>query len=82
MKSVRHFPVKSTFVLVSGLVWLILSALLIGPPIGPLQASSSSDTFAVTRAELNGGRLRVEGENANPDAMVFIDGVAMGNADA
>ena len=79
---VRHFPVKSTFVLVSGLVWLILAALLIGPPTGPLEASGSSDTLTVTRAELNGGRLRVEGENANPGAPISVDGVTMGTADA
>ena len=88
---VRHFPVKSTFVLVSGLVWLILTGLLVGPPTGPLEASSSSDTLAVTRAggdlvitraEMNGGRARIEGQGAQPDAAISVDGVAMGDSDA
>jgi len=79
---VRHFRVESPIILVSGLVWLMLAAFLIGPPTGPLEASSSSDTLTITRAELDRGRLRVEGENAGPGATVSVDGVSMGNADA
>lgn len=35
----------------------------------------------VTRAELDGGDLRVEGENAVPDAPITIDGTERGQAD-
>ena len=79
---VRHFPSKSPYILVIVLVAVILATLLNGPPTETLKASSSSVTLTVTRAELDGGRLRVEGEDADPNATISIEGVAMGNADA
>ena len=36
---------------------------------------------SVTRAELDRGRLRIEGEGAMPDATMSVDGVVGGNAD-
>jgi hypothetical protein len=38
--------------------------------------------LSVTRAELSGGQLRVEGQDATPSATIAVDGVAMGTAGA
>jgi probable HAF family extracellular repeat protein len=38
--------------------------------------------LAVTRAELNGGQLRVEGNGARPNATITVDGTPMGTADS
>jgi hypothetical protein len=38
--------------------------------------------LSVTRAELSGGQLRVEGQGAMPSATIAVDGVAMGTAGA
>ena len=35
----------------------------------------------VTRAELDRGRLRIEGEGATPEAAMSVDGVVRGSAD-
>ena len=72
MRMVRHSPGKSICVLVSGVVGLILVALAIGLPTGPLEASGSSGTLMVTQAELDRGRLRVEGEDANQNATITV----------
>ena len=37
--------------------------------------------LSTTRAELSGGQVRVEGENAVPDADITLDGIVMGSAD-
>jgi hypothetical protein len=44
-------------------------------------ASPALAAVSVTRAELNGTRLRVEGGGAVPDASISIDGTVMGQAD-
>ncbi|MFQ5874002.1 MAG: hypothetical protein ACE5JL_09395 [Dehalococcoidia bacterium] len=79
---VRHFPGRFAYVFVGGLVGLILAALSAGPTSWLLEASDSSDTLTVTGAELDRGRLKVEGEDADPNTTIFVDGVAMGGAGA
>ena len=39
-------------------------------------------TIRVTRAELNGGQLRLEGSGAKPNATLTANGQAVGKADA
>ncbi len=83
MRMIRRFPAKGTGVLVGGgAVGLILIALSIGLPSWPLEASAGSNSLSLTRAELDRGRLRIEGENAGPNASISVDGVVMGTADA
>src|ERR671923_172616 len=43
-------------------------------------APTALAAIAVTRAELNGGELRVEGQGAQAGATITVDGVAMGTA--
>jgi probable HAF family extracellular repeat protein len=45
-----------------------------------LAAPAALAAIAVTRAELNGGQLRVEGTGAAPNATITIDGTPMGTA--
>jgi probable HAF family extracellular repeat protein len=45
-------------------------------------APAALAALSVTRAELNGGQLRVEGQGATPNATITIDGVAMGTAES
>lgn len=55
-------------------------------PLGPegLQAlpATSASSLTVTKAELTGTRLRVEGSGAAPGSSILIDGSAMGTADS
>lgn len=44
-------------------------------------ASTAAATVSISRAELNGTRLRIEG-TATPNATITVDGVAMGTSDA
>jgi probable HAF family extracellular repeat protein len=53
---------------------LLSAALLLATAPAALAA------LTVTKAELNGGQLRVEGQGATPNATITIDGVAMGTA--
>jgi len=48
------------------------------PPVAP----PTGGDFVITRAEMNGGRVRIEGEGAQANATISVDGVAMGSADA
>src|SRR5918995_5841231 len=43
-------------------------------------APAALAALSVTRAELSGGQLRVEGQGATPNATITLDGVAMGTA--
>lgn len=80
---IRRFPSKSRGVLIGGgAVGLILIALSIGLSSWPIEAGGSSDSLTITRAELDRERLRIEGENARPNASISVDGVVMGTADA
>jgi probable HAF family extracellular repeat protein len=54
---------------------LLLSAVLL-----LVAAPAALAALTVTRAELSGGQLRVEGQGATPNAAIAIDGVAMGVA--
>src|SRR5919108_1633637 len=45
-------------------------------------APTALAAIAVTRAELNGGELRVEGQGAQAGATITVDGIAMGTAAA
>ena len=56
---------------------LLLIALLAGLAAAPAAEAAVS----VSRAELNGQRLRVEGRGAVANAQMFVDGTGMGNAD-
>src|SRR5215207_7219217 len=60
------------------LLFVFAVALLIGlwPPLTALAA------VQVTRSELNGGQLRIEGQGAVPNATMTVDGVARGTADS
>jgi Putative Ig domain len=55
----------------------LLAALLL---IVVVAAAAAEAAVTVTRAEVNGSRLRVEG-NALPNRTIMIDGVAMGTSD-
>jgi hypothetical protein len=60
------------------LIFVLAVALLIGlwPPLTALAA------VQITRSELNGGQLRIEGQGAVPNATMTVDGVARGSADS
>ena len=60
------------------LLFVFTVALLIGlwPPLTAWAA------VQVTRAELSGGKLRIEGQGAVPNATMTVDGVARGTADS
>ena len=55
-------------------------ALMLGTMVVLMVAPAALAAIAVTRAELNGGELRVEGQGAQPGATITVDGVAMGTA--
>lgn len=78
---VRQLSHKAPYVLVSIVVALILAALSIGLTSLPLEAGGSSDTLKVDRAELDRERLRIDGEDAEPNATITVDGVVMGTAE-
>lgn len=62
--------------------WSRLSATALFLVIGLLMAvPAASATVSVSRAELSGTRLRIEG-TASPNAAITVDGVAMGTSDA
>lgn len=42
---------------------------------------TTAQALTATRAELSGGQLRIEGENAVPNADITVDGIVMGSAD-
>jgi hypothetical protein len=58
--------------------WLVFVAAV--GLIALVAASTAVAAVAVTRAELSGGQLRVEGQGAAPGAAITVDGVAMGTA--
>src|SRR5919108_6618237 len=55
-------------------------ALMLGTVVVLLAAPAALAAITVTRAELNGGQLRVEGTGATPNATITIDGTPMGTA--
>lgn len=55
-------------------------ALLLAGLLLLVVAPAALAALTVTRAELSGGQLRVEGQGAAPNASISIDGVAMGTA--
>src|SRR5438874_12156951 len=57
---------------------VLVAGLLLGL-WGPQTALAA---VTVTRSELNGGQLRVEGQGAVPNAAISIDGVVRGTADS
>jgi hypothetical protein len=56
--------------------------LLLGALVFLVAVPAALAALTVTRAELNGGQLRVEGNGAAPSAAITIDGTAMGTADS
>src|ERR671923_140838 len=54
--------------------------LTLGTLVVLLAAPAALAAITVTRAELNGGQLRVEGTGATPNATITIDGTPMGTA--
>src|ERR671923_944081 len=56
--------------------------LTLGTVVVLLAAPAALAAIAVTRAELNGGELRVEGQGARAGATITVDGIAMGTAAA
>lgn len=61
---------------------LITIGLAMGAATSMLEASGIKGSPSVTRAELDGGRLRVEGEGAEPNAIIVViaDQAAVTNA--
>src|ERR671937_1388507 len=57
-------------------------ALTLGTVVVLLAAPAALAAIAVTRAELNGGELRIEGQGAQAGATITVDGIAMGTAAA
>ena len=57
---------------------VLVAGLLLGL-WGPQTALAA---VTITRSELNGGQLRVEGQGAAPNAAISIDGVVRGTADS
>jgi probable HAF family extracellular repeat protein len=55
-------------------------ALTLATMVVLVAAPTALAAIAVTRAELNGGELRVEGQGAQAGATITVDGVAMGTA--
>ena len=47
----------------------------------PTAAPAPSGDLTIMRAEMNGGRVRIEGQGAQRDATIRVDSVAMGTAD-
>ncbi len=78
---VRQLSRKAPYALVSIVVALILAALSIGTDGLPLEAGGSSSSLTITRAELDLDRLRIEGEDAEPNATITVDGMSMGTAE-
>ena len=73
--------------LFAAMAGLIVVALTLGLTISLLEAGGSGP-FVVNRAELDNGRLRVEGEGAGPNAVILVAAgvgshgdLAVGNAD-
>jgi probable HAF family extracellular repeat protein len=60
----------------------VVRALTLGTVVVLLAAPAAFAAIAVTRAELNGGELRVEGQGAQAGATITVDGIAMGTAAA
>jgi hypothetical protein len=60
----------------------VVRALTLGTVVVLLAAPAALAAIAVTRAELNGGELRVEGQGAQAGATITVDGIAMGTAAA
>ena len=73
---------KLAAVIISAVVGMVAMGLVMGPATPLLEASGSSTT-SVDRAQLDRGRLRVEGET-QPNAVIFIvhhrDLIAVGTA--
>lgn len=59
----------------------MLFVLVAGLLVGLGSAEPALAALNVTRAELNGGQLRVEGQGAVPNAQIAVDGVVRGSAD-
>jgi probable HAF family extracellular repeat protein len=57
-------------------------ALTLGTVVVLVAVPTALAAIAVTRAELNGGELRVEGQGAQAGATITVDGIAMGTAAA
>src|SRR5215213_4810032 len=57
---------------------VLVAGLLLGL-WGPQTALAA---VTITRSELNGGQLRVEGQGAVPNAAITVDGVVRGTADS
>jgi hypothetical protein len=55
--------------------------LAVGLLLGLWSPETALAALTVTRSELNGGQLRVEGQGAVPNAAIAIDGVVRGTAD-
>ena len=74
---------KLAAVIISAVIGVVAMWLVMGPATPVLEASGSSTT-SVDQAQLDRGRLRVEGE-AQPNAVIFIvhrrDLIAVGTAD-
>ena len=56
--------------------------LAVGLLLGLWGPETALAALTVTRSELNGGQLRVEGQGAVPNAAISIDGVVRGTADS
>ena len=56
--------------------------LAVGLLLGLWTPATTLAAVTITRAELNGGQLRVEGQGAVPNAGIAIDGVPRGTADS
>jgi len=60
---------------------LMFYVLAVGLLLGLSGPGTALAALSVTRAELNNGQLRVEGQGAVPNAAISIDGVVRGTAD-
>jgi hypothetical protein len=60
----------------------IFYVLAVGLLLGLWGPQTALAAVTITRSELNGGQLRVEGQGAVPNAAITIDGVVRGTADS
>ena len=60
----------------------IIYVLAVGLLLSLWGAQTALAAVTVTRSELNGGQLRVEGQGAIANAAISIDGVVRGTADS
>lgn len=60
----------------------LFCVLVVGLLLGLWGAQTALAAVMVTRAELSGGQLRVEGQGATPNAAISVDGVVRGTADS